>query len=132
MTIPTFVTVGEAAKRTGADPARISRLAKLGHIRAAALDDGGILVAMEDVKHIVVVDRSKFSHMDGIAIHVSEAARKYRFSIGTISRWARAGHIKVLGKDRNRTLLNEADIAYIRAVADAVGLRQGQDLTNYL
>lgn len=130
MTIPTYVPISEASRRTGADPVQIHRLADSGVIRAARLGDGSIIVAMEDLSG--VVKRESFANLDGVAIHVSEAARKYNFSIGTISRWARYGHIKIIGKEKNRTLLNEADVAYIRALVDSVGLRQGQDLSDIL
>lgn len=129
MSIPTFVSISEAASRTGATPAQIQHLADAGKIRAARVSSG-ILVAMEDLKR--VVDREDFSHLDGVAIHISEAARKYKLQQGSISGWRRAGHIRTIGRDKNRILIDEGDVAYIRAVIDAVGLRPGQPLSYIL
>lgn len=134
MTIPTYVHISEASRRTGADPVQISRLAASGVIKAARLSDGSIIVDMEDLSEVVkrVTKRESFSNLDGIPIHLSEAARKYNLPATSISGWRKAGHIRTLGKEKNRILLNEADIAYIKAVIDSVGLRPGQDLTKYL
>lgn len=66
---------------------------------------------------------NQFAHLEGIRIHVSEAARKYNIPNPTISRWAKKGYIKILGKIGNKTMLNEADVA---RCADVYQERGGQ------
>ena len=130
MTIPTYVPISEASRRTGADPVQIHRLANSGVIRAARLGDGSIIVAMEDLSD--VVKRADFSALDGVAIHISEAARKYGLQNASVSRWVKAGHIRIVGREKNRVLINEADIAFIKAVISALGLKPGQPLAYIL
>jgi hypothetical protein len=76
--------------------------------------------------------RADFAHLDGVPIHIAEASRKYGIPATSLRGWRAAGHIKTLGKEKNRILINEADVAYIKAIIETVDLRQGQDLTSYL
>jgi hypothetical protein len=54
----------------------------------------------------------KFSHLHGVAISICAAGRKYRVAHPTISRWVRRGYITVIGKDKNKVMIDESDIAY--------------------
>ena len=52
------------------------------------------------------------ANLRGTRIHIREAARKYNVPQTTINQWIRRGLITVLGKDKNKTLIDESDIAY--------------------
>lgn len=65
----------------------------------------------------------KFINLRGVPISISEASRKYNVAHPTIVRWTQRGHIKRLGMDRNRVLIDEADIAYC---AEIYRSRSGQ------
>lgn len=52
-----------------------------------------------------------YKSLQGIRIHVSEAARKYNIPNPTISRWAKKGYIKIIDRVGNKTYLDEADVA---------------------
>ena len=54
----------------------------------------------------------QFAALSGRPTWVSKAARDYDIPNPTISRWARAGHIKIIGKSKNRVLLDEQDVAF--------------------
>lgn len=55
-------------------------------------------------------------HLAGTPIHISEAARKYKIPHPTLSRYVARGIIKVLGKDGNKVMLDEAYVAYVHQV----------------
>lgn len=52
----------------------------------------------------------------GKPIHISEAARKYKIPQPTISRYIQKNIIRVIGKDGNKILLDEAYVAYAKIV----------------
>jgi len=72
----------------------------------------------------------------GIGIGMNEASRKYDVPQPTISRWAKAGWIRVMGKDpgyvQNRRLwIDEGEVAYCAEVyhlKQAGGRKQGRKL----
>ena len=71
----------------------------------------------------------KFAHLRGTAIHISAAARKYNVPAPTITRWVKRGLIQIVGSDKNRLLIDEADIAYCATIrAERPG--QGKTLFN--
>ena len=55
-------------------------------------------------------------HLIGQAIHMGDASRKYGIPHPTLSRWAKKGFIPVLGKDGQKTLLDEGYVAYCATV----------------
>mgnify|MGYP006279318383 CR=1 FL=1 len=54
----------------------------------------------------------KYKKLSGVPIHISKAARKYDISDASLIRYVDRGLIEVIGKDKNRVLLNEQDVAY--------------------
>jgi hypothetical protein len=54
----------------------------------------------------------KYSDLADKPIHNRLAERKYQVPSPTITRWVKRGLIRVLGKNKNRQMLNEQDIAY--------------------
>ena len=65
----------------------------------------------------------KFKHLAGHAIHLSEAARKYGIAQQTLSRYAVKGIIKKLKPVKNRTMVDESYVAYVKEVFES---RAGQ------
>jgi hypothetical protein len=132
MSIPTLTPVNEAAQAVGIDPAKILAMADSDQIHAIKTPDGDILVSVKDIREQTRIRRTSFEHLEGQPIHLSEAARKYNLNSASISNWRRKGLIRTIGREKNRILMNEADIAYIQAVIDYKGLRPGQDLQTIL
>jgi hypothetical protein len=54
----------------------------------------------------------QFAHLRGVGISISAAARKYQVPQQTISRWLQRGIIARIGMEKNRVLIDEADVAY--------------------
>jgi len=54
----------------------------------------------------------QYKHLAGKPIHISEAAREYDIPQPTISRWVTYGIISQIGKEMNRILIDQADMAY--------------------
>ena len=130
MSIATMVPIERAAEERGARIEQIRALAALGALQAVKNLNGGILVSMDDLRRLEWLP--DVDTLSGKPIHVSEASRKYDLRTGSLSRWAQAGHIDIVGHEGNRTLLDEADVVCIRMVIDTAGLRKGQSLKSVL
>jgi predicted site-specific integrase-resolvase len=116
MGIMKMIPIDEAAKMRGARIAQIRRLIALGAIQAAEDQNGDILVSTSDLNRLEWLP--DIDRLSDVPIHVSEAARRYDLPIGSLSRWADADLIRVIGHEGNKTLLNEADVAFIKMVID--------------
>ncbi|RLC76464.1 MAG: hypothetical protein DRI61_13240 [Chloroflexi bacterium] len=89
----------------------VQQAVESGTVRAYRFGDR-ILVPMEFLKRLVKQSYDGwFADLDGHVIHLSEAARKYELSLGTIFVWLRDGQIKQIGTQKNRVLLCEREIA---------------------
>jgi len=76
------------------------------------------------------VNRDQFNHLDG-PISATDAAKKYGFTYRSIMNWVERGHIKDLGLApgyKRRRLVNEADVAYARRLADLKQPISGQSV----
>jgi hypothetical protein len=93
--------------------------------------NGTIIFLEDDIKDYLAnrIDREQFHSLEDTPILLSDAARKYGFHIGSLARWVEQGHIRIISTEGNyRIFLNEADVAYARALADARGVRSGRPL----
>ncbi|HCE17667.1 MAG TPA: hypothetical protein DEQ80_07390 [Anaerolinea thermolimosa] len=126
--LPTFLPLPEAARKYGLDEARLRALIEEGKIRAGVI--AGEMVVSEDELRDQAVTRKedlpeykKHAHLRGTSIWINEAARKYDIPGPTITVWVQRGIIRTLGYDKNRKLIDEADIAYC---AEIYHQRKGQ------
>lgn len=111
------------------DPQKLQTMVTKGSIKAILCNDT-LAVSEDDVRAYIAdrdINRSQFAHLKG-PITLSEAAQKYRFNTGSLWRWIGKGEIQILEQDGYRVFVNEADVAYARALADMKGLRSGQSL----
>lgn len=68
-----------------------------------------------------------FAHLHGSLLGLTEAGLKYGVAPGVISGWIRQGRLNIKGyAERNKKLIDEADIAYLVAVGRAKGMRPGK------
>jgi hypothetical protein len=67
------------------------------------------------------LDRRQWDDLEGTGISINAAARKYQLHSPTLLKWARAGHIRILGRDNYRVYLDEADVGFARALYDLAG-----------
>jgi len=130
----TYLTLKDAVAEYNIKPEKLQDLIDQGDVKTALLDgnDSQLIVSKDDIKAYVAerdITREQFEHLDGVEIGVNEAAIKYRFSSGTLSRWVQEGKIRLIRQEGNyKKLINEADVAYARALADAKGLCPGRSL----
>ena len=124
--LPRLVVLEEAAKELNLPPDILRQHIASGTIKAYRFRQNGdelILVPIEMAVIQMPVQRredhplyKQVAHLRGKPIHVSAAARKYHIPHGTLSRWAKKGIVRKLGKEKNRTLLDEADVAFCALV----------------
>jgi predicted site-specific integrase-resolvase len=127
--LPQYIPLSEAIRRYDLDPSVLTRMIEDGRIDAVKTN-GDIAVAEEDVdrtrKTMSKRDElwRRVKHLDGQKIGVNEAAQRYDLSTGSLTRWTQAGYIRILhrgnpkGGRGNKTLLNEADVAYAKLAAE--------------
>ena len=130
--LETYLILQEATDKYKISAEVLAQLVESGKIRAVRLD-GTIAVAEGDVREATKHQsqresiRASVAYLDGQPIGIGEAARKYGLTAQSVSRWARAGYIRILGREGQKVLLNEADVAYVKAIAmRAGGVRQGK------
>jgi len=111
--LATYVSLEEAAQSYGMSVEALSRMAKEGAIRAVKTPQGKILVASND---IATKSREQFRHLQGRAVSMSEASRKYDIPVSTLHGWVERNLIKVLNPEERgqgrTTLLDESGVAY--------------------
>jgi predicted site-specific integrase-resolvase len=118
MVLDTLIPLPEAARKFGLAEASLRALVEKGTIKAGKLPTGEIVVSEQDAlsqkptPKEELPEYKKHVHLKGHATWISEAGRTYGISSQTILQWTRAGIIRVLGKDGNKVLLDEADVAY--------------------
>lgn len=125
-----YKTLQDAAEKYNIEPERLQELVDQGEVRSGMLGDE-LIVLEDDVRTCVAerdVTREQFKHLEGVEIGVNQAAIKYRFTGVTISDWVKRGKIRLIRQQGNRKLINEADVAYARALADIKGIRSGRPL----
>ncbi len=125
--LPTLLPLPEAARKYGVSEARLKSLIDDGKIKAAMIGES-IVVSEDEAKAAVtrkedLPEYKKNAHLKGVPIWIGEAERRYGIPNPTISVWVKRGLIKVLGHEKNRKLIDEADIAYC---AEIYNQRKGQ------
>jgi hypothetical protein len=123
-----WVSLSEAAAHHALDAKLLERLAKDGVIRFMDSPDG-LMLASKDVELVATeLSRANFRHLERVPISMSEAARKYGFSVGAVFNWVRKGYVHVVGTGPKTVFVNEADVAYARCLADLRGMKGGRAL----
>jgi hypothetical protein len=66
-------------------------------------------------------EHKKYWKLEGVPIHISKAARKYDISEPTLINYIQRGFIEVIGKDKNKILMDEQDVAYCDEILNKYG-----------
>ena len=142
MELPQLLPLSQAAAEIGMDVATLRNLVEQGKVMAGTLPGGEIAVAVQEGKVVEKVETNgtqeqrprrkedlpeyqAVAHLKGHPIWIREAARKYGVHSGTLSNWVRRGVIRRLGKEKNRILVDEADVAYCVAIYRKRGAKRG-------
>ena len=138
VTLPTFLPLSEAARKYGMEEARLRTLIEKGKIRAGVVA-GEMVVSEEEVRGEAIQEKGlrkedlpeyqKNAHLKGKGIWIAKASRDYGVPHPTILKWVRLGIIRVLGREANKVLIDEADIAYCSEIYKKFG-KPGRILFN--
>ena len=120
--LPTFISTTEAAHQLGVSEARLRRMIEAGTIKAANIS-GETVVSEASVRELTPKEKlpeyKKYAHLKGMSIWISDASRKYDIPNQTIVRWVAKGIIIRLGTDKNKVLIDQADVAYCAEIYHA-------------
>ena len=118
--VPTYIPIKDAAVKYGYGLLELKKMAQSGKINAVKLPDGDLVVSEDKLKDTLpkedLPEFKKHKKLAGNPIWISKAARRYDIPQQTISRWAKAGFIQTIGKDGNKIMLNEQEVAYCAEV----------------
>ncbi len=117
--LPTFISLSEAVKRTGLSQSTLNRAIESDIMRAIKNGKGEVLVAQQDADEFIA--KEQFEHLRGQGLGIAEASRKYGIPQPTLSRWSKAGYIERIGREGQKVLIDEADVAYCAAVYQMQG-----------
>jgi hypothetical protein len=130
----TYLTRAEALKRYPLAEAELDRLLAEGRVNTALLAPDKVLLIYDDDLAAYIAGRDikpeKFAHLRGNLMGIGEAAREYKLSQVTISRWASQGKLEIKGEEGQKKLVDEADVAYLAALGRAKKMRPGKKVFN--
>ena len=109
-----FIPLSEAAHRLRASVKETRALIASGKIQAGVLPDGEMVVSEDTLpkKKEDLPEYKKYARLKGVGIGIAEAARKYYIAFSTLQQWAQRGYVARVGRDKNKILINEQDVAY--------------------
>ncbi len=130
----TYLTVPHALKKYGLTENKLNELIADGQVTAYQLndlDDTTQTIVYDDDLAALLADQmitpDMFSELRGNFLSMNEASRKYGLNLGIISHWAKIGFLKYKA-DKNKKLIDEADIAYMVRISEAKKMRPGKKI----
>ena len=133
-----FLTVDEAARKYGLDLSWLHDLIERGKISAGVIA-GETIVSEEEVRDEAIAQKGlqkedlpeyqMHADLKGKGIWIAKASRDYGVPHPTILKWVRLGIIRVIGREANKVLIDEADIAYCSEIYKKFG-KPGRILFN--
>ena len=128
--LPRYLLLSDAAQQYDLDANLLTRMVEKGELTAVTGPDSSVMVDENQIKAFAnrprkedLPEYKKHVHLKGVGIGIAEAARKYDLVFSSVRRWAEAGYIARIGTDKNKVLLDEADVAYC---AEVYRQRSGQ------
>ncbi len=117
--LPAYIPLKEAAKLTGLPVSTLREHIAAGTIRAITVNgemavskQSAIQLARQALPREQLPEYEQFDHLKKSSIGINEAAKKYNVAFSTLRQWSQHGYIKRVGKDKNKVLLDEQDVAY--------------------
>jgi len=129
MTLESYLTLSEAARKYGISTDALTRLVKDGIIRAVHNEEGDRVITVSTVAAAADVIRDEirpeqYEHLRGKRIRLMEAARTYQISEQNLFNWSKQEYIRVLDQGVQRLELDAADAKYVTDV-----FKRARDLT---
>ena len=128
----TFITRAEALSRYKLKENELNDLIEGDRVTCLILEDGEReeMIFYDDDLAAYRAERditpANFAHLRGNLLGFGEAARAHRLNQVTISRWVKQGQLTVKGRDGQKKLIDEADVAYLAALGRAKNIRPGK------
>lgn len=129
-----YLTKTEALERYPLDPDELEGLIREERVTYVTVADQGqeILGVYDDDLAAYVAERDitpeKFKHLRGNLLNLNQASLEYKLTSSTLSRWVQQGVIEVKKEEGVEKFVDEADVAYIAALAKAKKIRKGKKL----
>ena len=126
-----YIPLNTAVKKHNLDREKLLRAIEDDDIEIATLVDDTTIILYESLRAWMArqIRRSQFAHLEDQEISVTEAAKKYGLSRRSIERWVARGYVRGLGIApgyARRKMVNEADVAYAKALVEVKDPAQGQ------
>ena len=123
MTLESYLTLPEAARKYGISTDALTRLVKDGIIRAVHNEEGTAVITVQTVDNAtavrMILDEIKpeqYEHLRGEKIRLAEAAEQYGIDAANVSNWVKYGYIQPLDRGPQRVELDVAEVKYIADV----------------
>ncbi|MBN1811459.1 MAG: hypothetical protein JXA14_06470 [Anaerolineae bacterium] len=126
--LETYIPLEDAAQKYDLRAHVLTDLVEKGELRAVQVGRK-IAVAEGEVFDLVkemTGDGRRYAALEGRPIRVSKAAEKYQMPHATLSKWAKRGYIRVIEQRPRLLLLNEADVAKARDLAERLNMTGGR------
>jgi hypothetical protein len=123
-----FIFLEDAAQKYNVPMHVLADLIEKGNLRAVRVNRKVAVSASDafDLVKEMTGDGKKYAALEGSPIRVGEASEKYEIPSGTLSRWAKQGYIRVIERGPKLCVLNEADVAKAKDLAEHLGMRGGR------
>ena len=118
MALDRFITLSEAAQRMRTSVKETRSMIKSAKIKGGLLPDGAMVVSEDTLpkRKEDLSEYKKYSHLKGVGIGINQAARNYVIPKTTLYQWYKKSYIKSVGRNGQKVLLNEQDVAYCAGV----------------
>ena len=126
-----FIPLSEAARRLKVSVKETRAMIASGKIQAGVLPDGALVVSENTLPKTKeeIPEYKKYVHLKGVGMGIAESARKYKIAFSTLQHWVQRGYVARVGRDKNKILINEQDVAYCTEIYRRFG-GQGKHLFN--
>ena len=123
--LPRFVPLPKAAQQLAMTEDELRKLIDSGKIDAIALPDGDVAVSEEDMTEPLrkedLPEYKKHKKLSGLGMGINEAANKYNIPFSTLRGWINKGYIDKVGRDGQKVLVDEQDVAYCAEIYEQRG-----------
>ena len=118
MTLESYLTLSEAARKYGISTDALTRLVKDGIIRAVHNEEGDRVITVSTVAAAADVIRDEirpeqYEHLRGKRLRAIEAAEEYGVDTPNLSNWIKYGYIQPLDRGPQRVELDAAEVKYV-------------------
>ncbi len=125
--LPRYIPIKDAAQTLDLPLAALHEMVDSGKIDAIALPDGDIAVSetgmSKPLRKEDLPEYKMFANLANNCIGINEAAHKYDIPFSTLRGWVNKKYILKSGRDGQKVLINEQDVAYC---AEIYHHRKGQ------